>query len=104
LLVSGTSGLRILWKAAGTGEKWAVVQVAGGGAEESAIVKLTAALPAGSGTPRTPGSLSDASYEVAEGTCTGTIYNYSTLEIPSGTYCGITPKIANKRYVWPAFC
>ncbi|MCC6492643.1 MAG: hypothetical protein IT424_06455 [Pirellulales bacterium] len=69
LLASAASGsIPILWKQSGTGEKWAVVSLAGGGASSirGAYCMLTASVPAlaaidGTNHTATPGMLAVAS-------------------------------------------
>lgn len=68
---------------------------------DAAIVKLTATMLGATGNPRSPARAE--SYEVIAGEVSGTIANWSIIQIPNGTYCGVI-FIENEWHIWPAFC
>lgn len=91
LLTSGTNGLQIIWKESGTGEKWAVVAMSGGGTETHwGIVGSggISALSGISGSTLTPGSGTVQEYN-SDGTIksgvTETWYNWMNTAIPQHT-------------------
>lgn len=74
----------------------------GVGGPKTTIVRATAAISAGSGDPRTPGTSTD--YEHIKGdTITGNIENWSEVEISDNSYMVIL-EIEGDNVIVSAFC
>lgn len=74
----------------------------GGEGKRTTIVRATAAISAGSGDPRTPGTSTD--YEHIKGdTITGNIENWSEVEISDNSYMVIL-EIEGDNVIVSAFC
>ena len=105
LLTSGASGLKIIWKESGTGEKWAVVLIGaggGGGAAKTALARATAIIP---GTidadPREPSTSTD--FAIVAGDTFDEIENWSLVDISEDSYL-IIVEIADAGVIVSAFC